>query len=121
MGAAVEQPVQPAVGIAGEDQPAQAQPGRDEVVRFRQLALVGEIDPGAPEDPLHLGNEDVGIGVERAMDPMGLYQSVEIVHGVTCGLYSTNENLRTSPAQSTRRTILYLTLMAKPSPSAAST
>jgi len=44
---------------------------------------VSEVDPGASEDPLHLGDEDVGIGVERAMDPMGLDQSVEIVHGDT--------------------------------------
>src|SRR6202040_2922687 len=39
--------------------------------RIGHLALVADIDPSAAEDALHLEREDLGIGIERAVDTAG--------------------------------------------------
>ena len=134
VGAAVEQGVQAAVLVAGDDQGPQPHVRRQEIVGVGHLALVGQINPGAAEHLGHLGIEDRGVGVDGAMDPVGLDQSAKIGRRGRIGngrhvgtsllrtpgcIYSTKENLRTSPRLSTSRTIL--NLIDQSSPSEAST
>ena len=79
MGAAVEQRADFAVGVAQQDDRAQAQPRGDVVVVVRDLALVPDIDPDRAEDVGHLGLEDRRIGVDQAMDAILLDQLVPVV------------------------------------------
>src|SRR5262249_4936508 len=51
----------------------------EEVARIRHLALVAEQQPGPAEQPLHLELEHLRIGVDRAVDAIGLDQSGDVV------------------------------------------
>ena len=48
--------------------------GAQEVARLAKLTLMGHEDPGTPEYAFHLHFEDVGIGVDAAMDTAGFDQ-----------------------------------------------
>ena len=48
--------------------------GAQEIARLAKLAFMGHEDPGAPEYTFHLQFEDVGIGVDTAMDTAGFDQ-----------------------------------------------
>src|SRR5437870_3517085 len=64
----VEQGIETAPSVAGDDDGTPAHLARLEVARGGNLALVRQVDPGAPEDLHHLLFEDGGIGVHRSVD-----------------------------------------------------
>ena len=65
--ARVDETVQLAVTVAGDDHRLAAYIGGEVVAGVRQLALVGEVDPIALEDVLHLQLEDVFVGEDAAV------------------------------------------------------
>jgi hypothetical protein len=69
MHASVQQRVDAAVSGAGHDHGSTTDRNSDEVVRFGDLALVGEEHPCAAEDEAHLIVEQFGVGVGGAVDP----------------------------------------------------
>ena len=76
MAASVEQGMDLAVAVAGEDDGTQPETAGAEVVRLGDLGLVAQIDPGRAEDLAHLHLEDGGIGVETAMNSILLDEFV---------------------------------------------
>ena len=79
VGAAIVERADRAPAVAQHDQRPQAHPDGDEGIVLRDLALVGEIDPGAAEDARHLLLKDGGIGVEQAVHAVLLHQVVQVV------------------------------------------
>lgn len=67
--ARIDQAVQVAVLVAGDDDGLAADVGGEVVARIRHLALVGEVDPVALEDVLHLEFEDVLVGEDAPVGP----------------------------------------------------
>jgi aminoglycoside phosphotransferase (APT) family kinase protein len=49
---------------------------------------VADVNPGLPEDPIHLGVEDGGVGVGVAVDPAVLHQPAEVAVGRSHGTSS---------------------------------
>ena len=74
MGAAVEQHVHGAVAMAHHEDGLPAELGGDVVTRARHLAGVAHEQPGAPEDALHFELENIGIGVDVAVNASGTNQ-----------------------------------------------
>ena len=58
-----------------------AEVGAQEVVRLGDLALVGDEQPGAAENPLHLELENARIGVEAPMHHVGAHQFAQLALG----------------------------------------
>ena len=83
MGAAVDEHVHRAVAVARHDDGLAPHARREEIARAPDLALVAEDQPRAPEDPGHLELEQGGVGVDGAVDPVGLNQTLDglNVHG----------------------------------------
>ena len=81
--AAVDEHAHRVVRVADHDHRLAAHPGREEVARAPDLALVSQDEPGAPEDPVHLELEQHGIGVDGTVDAVGLDQVLDGsgVHG----------------------------------------
>ena len=52
-----------------------------ELARLRDLRLMAAIDPGSFEDVRHLQVEKGGVGVDRAVDAVGLDQVVDVESG----------------------------------------
>src|SRR5262249_36778671 len=67
-----------AVGAAHHDDGLGADAARDVVARSRNLAVVADEDPAAPEDALHLFFEDAWIGVERGVDAIVLHERLVV-------------------------------------------
>ena len=79
--ATVEQGAQRARAVSQQDHRPQAQPGGDEIVVLRHLALVPEVDP---DGAAHLGHFLVKhrrVGVEDPVRAVGLHQRVPVVGG----------------------------------------
>ena len=83
MGAAVDEHVHRAVAVARHDDGLAPHARREEIAGAPHLALVTEDQPRAAKDPVHLELEDLRIGVDGAMDAVGLDQSLDglDVHG----------------------------------------
>src|SRR6185437_8545108 len=79
MGAAVEQGANFAVAVARDDERAQAEFAGDEIVVFRNLTLVRQVDPGAAEYLRHFPREDVGVGVDQPVDAILLHELVPLI------------------------------------------
>ncbi len=79
MGAAVEQRADFPVGIAQQNDRAQAELGGDEIVVVRDLAVVAEIDPDRAADIRQFRLEDRRIGVDQPMDAILLDQIIPVV------------------------------------------
>src|SRR5262249_27917809 len=77
--AAVDEGAGRAVGVARHDHGLAGHPRGEEVARIRDLALVPEQQPRPAEQPLHLELEHLRIGVDRAVDAIGLDQSGDVV------------------------------------------
>ncbi len=80
--AGVDQRVQLAVLVAGDHDRLPAHVDRQVVVVVRQLALVGQVDPVALEDVLHLQLEDVGVGERVAPAPVDPPLGIDLQRGV---------------------------------------
>ena len=65
--------------MARHDHGLTGHPRGEEVARIRDLALVAEQQPGPAEQALHLELEHVRIGVDGAVDAVGLDQSGDVV------------------------------------------
>ena len=65
--AAVDEDVDGALGVAGGDNGEAGHAGGREVPGVAQLALMGDVEPGAAEDALHFQFEDGGVAVEAAV------------------------------------------------------
>src|SRR5262245_55933293 len=70
---------------------------REEITRIRSLALVTEEQPRPAEQPLHLELEHLRIGVDGAMDPIGLDQSCDVVGAERWHCESGRYSIRTRP------------------------
>lgn len=79
MGAAVVEDVEPAIATARHHHIGPAEPGADEIPRFRELAFVGDVEPSAAENPPHFEIKDRRIGVEAAMDAIGPDEATQVV------------------------------------------
>jgi hypothetical protein len=79
MRALIMQNIDVSVGIAGHDQRLAADLGAEIIAGVFYLALVADVDPGDTEDVSHLEFENIGIGVQAAMNPGGLYAMEEIL------------------------------------------
>ena len=79
VGAAIEQHVDRAVGVADHEHRLPPDQRLVIVAGVRHLARVPDIDPGAAEDALHLEVEDGGVGVDRPMHPVRLHQLRHVV------------------------------------------
>ena len=66
VGAGVDQAVQRAVFVAGDDHGLAADPGGEVVVDLRHLAFVRQVDPTAFENVLHFQGKQVGVGEDVA-------------------------------------------------------
>jgi hypothetical protein len=77
MRAPVDEDADRAVGVSGHDDGLTPHASREEVTRPGDLALVAEDEPRAPEDAIQLEIEQRGIGVDRAMDTVGLDQLLD--------------------------------------------
>jgi hypothetical protein len=83
MGAAVHERTHGAVAVAHHDDRLAPHTRREEIARVPHLALVAEDQPRAAEDPVELQLEQHGIGVDGAVDAVGLDQTLDglNVHG----------------------------------------
>ena len=79
MRAAIVQPDDGAVVAAHDEDVVTPDRRPDEVAGPRDLALVPDIDPAALEDARHLEGEDVGVGVDPAVDAPGLHERTDLV------------------------------------------
>ena len=71
MAARIDEGVQLALPVARDEDGLAAHIGREIVVLVGDLALVGQIDPVALEDVLHLEFEDLRVGEDMSRDPVG--------------------------------------------------
>ena len=110
-GAAVRAPVQqgvnPAVAVAGDEDRSPADADLPEVAAGRHLALVEQEHPGAAEQVLHLQVEDRGVGVQPPVHPAGLDQAVEVdvvTHRTTpgCGTAAVSSGMQITLMRRTR-------------------
>jgi hypothetical protein len=79
MGALIVQNIDFAVGIAGHDQRLVTDLGAKIIAGVSCLTLVADVDPGDAEDVSHLEFENIGIGVQAAMNAGWLYAMEEIL------------------------------------------
>ena len=72
MRTAIIEHVHLSIAMADHDHRLPADQNRDVVAGFFHLAFVPDIRPNLVEDLRHLHLEDVAIGVDATMDPIGL-------------------------------------------------
>ena len=77
VGAAIVQHADRAVVVADGDQRRVSDERSNVIPWFSQLAFMGDEDPHAGEDTLHLKREDFGVRVEAPMHPVGPHQGLD--------------------------------------------
>ena len=92
----VDEGVEFALAIPGDDDRLAADVRREEVVVVRHLALVGEIDPVALEDRLHLQLEQLGVGEDVAGHAEDAALGVVLQRRLDPGLYAVEHQVVSS-------------------------
>ena len=89
MPAPIEQGVNPTFLVTRQDDRPAAEIGRLVVIRLRQLGLVHQIDPSAPEHLHHLLIEEGSIGIHTSVDAVIVHQIEHVsVAGDVNGVYT---------------------------------
>jgi len=87
MGAAVEQDVNGSVAVTGQHHRLAPELGGEIVAGIGNLARVADEQPGAPENPLHLQLEHVGVRIDAPVDAARLDEignrfRISVQHGM---------------------------------------